>query len=493
MHILIFLALFQFSGAGSFVPGQGGLNGWAKNTPAISAASCSPSATTLACQWTTNIGSDSRTSCVAGAVTEQANDNGVQSNVTAHQNIVAALIPSTAYVCTLVSGNTSTTVSATTNALAATIPITGISLGTATQYNLASPPHTMDGDTFSNFQSNDGITYVSTNDTVTGWNGNSVNAAMMLAKFTSLSPITGADVNTLSGYGPCCTPQGPLGLSPKINSIIGMGGQLFLMFTNQLENSSPGNPQFFGSIITSPDHGATWNNMQAPTTLTTTGNVMTPYSKTLFSGNTPSSFASCNFAIYGADDGTMGYLVAANRFDNGDAFVYCVSNNTGGAGATWTDGDSYYLARMSRAKMANLHANWQFYVSGDMTLDSAWSSNQASATAILTNTGKLGSARIQYIPALNRYIASTFYYPSGTGTSSSTVMLFYDVSHLTSWTLIGTVTFPTTGCYDAVPLQVDALTATLSPTTMRVLYSCNFNTGAGGIYNLFYATMTVTH
>jgi len=483
----LLLMIIQFSGSGGFTPGQGGLNGWFKNSPTISAVTQSTSATTVVLQWTTSIASDSRGNCGS----EEAVDDGIQSGVTSHEIIVAGLSPSTSYTCTVVSGTTTATITATTTALAATTPITGISIGSITNYNSTSPPSQMNGDTFYNFVSNDGTTYMTTDDTI-GWGPTGTSSAILLAKFTSLSPLTGTNVNPLSGYGPCCTPQGQQGLSPKLNGLWGQAGQLYISLTNQLQTGFA-YFQFYGSMIFSNDHGATWNNMQAPTTFASNGTPMTPYTKTLFPGTTPTSFGSSDFVIYGADDGTLGYLVAANRFDNGDAFVYGISNNVGGSGAAWNNGDHYYLWRVPRAKLSRLNAtDYQFYVSGDGTLDASWSNAQSSSLPIITNTGELSIASIQYIPALNRYLLMTFYYPSGAADPANSVWLVYESPHpWGTWTLISTSTYPTLGYYNAVILQSDALAATFGSTTMRIMWTGNFDNSPA--YNMNYATMTVSH
>jgi hypothetical protein len=219
---------------------------------------------------------------------------------------------------------------------------------------------------------------------------------------------------------------------------------------------------------------------------------MVPLSTSLWPQTAPTSFASSTFVVYGADDGTLGYLVTANRVDNANAYIYGVSNNVSSANAVWNNGDSYYLWRVPRAKILNLQASdYQFYVSGDGTLDANWTTSQSGAGAVLSNTGKLSLANIQYIPALNRYLLLTYYYPSGASTPSSTVWLAYESPHpWGAWTQIGTFTFATTGDYNPIVLQSDALAATFGSTTMRSMWTQNF---AGPNYNMFYATMTVSH
>jgi hypothetical protein len=478
----------QLSGSGSFVPGQGGLNGHFLNTPTISSLAQSPSATTVVLRWTTSLASDSHGKCG----TEVAADDGVAAASTSHQVIVAGLVPSTGYTCTVQSGTTTQTISATTTALAATTPITGFSLGTATQYNTTSPPHQMTGDTYYNCTSNDGVNYLTTDDT-TGWDGVG-NSSMMLAKFTSLSPITGADVNLLTAYGQAATPQPILGLSPKDNGLFCMNGQLFIFLTN-LQPAIANFPQTFGSIIFSNDHGATWNNMQAPTTFAANGTPMSPVNITLFPDqNAASNFASSSFIQFGADDGTLGYLVPQNRFDNGDAFVYGVSNNTG---HQW-NGNSYYLTRTPKAKLTQQNGTtFQFYVSGDGNLDSSWSTSQSAAKPILTDAGKLSLPSIFRVPALNRYLLMTYNATVDTNTPSETSWSIYEAQHPwpfpNGWTKIGSMSFPSTGCYNPIGLQADIIATTLPTVTFRVMWTCNFTTGISGIYNMFYATATLSH
>lgn len=493
MISLALLALFQLGG-GASIGGQAALS----PPVVISSLTESADATTVVLQWTTNVTTNSTASCGS----ENAADNPVttNANTTTHENVVAGLSPSTGYTCTVTSDYATQTISATTSALATSTPITGISLGTITEYNSTSPPHQAQCDTYANAVSNDGNTYFVCDDVANdnGFSG-SQSSAVSLAEFTSLSStLVAANVNALSGYGACCTTDTPDGYSPKGQGLFAMGGVLYMAFGRQLESQSAYNIQYAGQIIASPDHGATWNNFQYPNTYTSTGEEMSPVTLTMFpSQTTPTNFACSSPVVYGADDGTLGYLVTDNRVDNANAYTYWLSNGqTSGGGCTWDNGDSLYLWRLSRAELASSvqqTSTIQCWVSGDGTLDSNWTNNLADCGAVLTNTGKISIVDMEYIPALNRYLLLTYYYPSFSDQASS-VWLAYDCSHPWSCnsTPVTTLTWSTQGYYGEYILQPDALDATFSSTTMRVMFTGDFN-GGSATYAPNYATMTVDH
>lgn len=455
----------------------------------ISGLTASPDANTVVLQWTTNLASNSTGSCGG----EQAADNGVQTAVTSHEVVIAGLSPSTGYTCTAGSASTTQNVSATTTAQASSTPITGVTIGSVTAYNSTSPPAANGGDTFYNAVSNDGTTYVVTDDTTFGWTGQAtVNTAMMVGKFTNLSPIVGANVNTLTGFGTTSSGPSGSGLSSKLSGLFPMGGCLLGAMGYQNENDGTHNRQYYGGIIESCDHGATWTNLQG--TNSSAGTIPSPYTTTSWPQTTPTSFASPAWVMMAADDGTNGYLVSTNRVLNANAFVYVISNGqTSGGNACWTGCDKYFLARTPRASMlANPGTTvWQFYTGtgGDGTQDAAWSTSQSAATAILTNTGDLSLASMQYFPALNRWLLLTWYYPGAYG--DTTTWEAYDCSAPWSCSSVAVTSQPTGhGFYNPVPLQADALAASSGTTTARILFSGYW---AESLYNLQFATMTVSH
>lgn len=485
MWALIGLLLLQISSLGGFF----------QPTTVISSLAKSVDASTVVLSWTTDIVSDTRASCGS----EKSPDNGIAPASTSHSIVVAGLSASTAYTCIAQSGATTATIAATTTAAAASTPITGLSFGTFIDYN-ATAVNPMNGDTLYNFKSNDGITYVGVADTGFGCSGLGNFQAQILCKFSSESPLTLANVNTLTAYGPCCslTSQAD-GKSPKSQGMIGLAGNIFMTLQRTNENNAPVQYQYAGSIIMTTDHGVTFNNMQTPGTFYTTGQEMSPVSTSFANFNEistpPFNFSTNTFVVYGADDGTLGYTVAANRFDNGNAYVYLVSGGIGsGSGSTWNNGDAFYLVRVPRSKIARLNpTDYQFYVgSGDGSLDSNWTSSISGAGAFLTNTGKLSIPNMQYIPALNRYLMMTFYYPSPTVTANASWLGYDCVKPWGPCTQIFTQNFPTTGYYNPVIQQDTALAAGFSPTTMTLLFNVDYG-GSQGTNRMFYSTMTVAH
>lgn len=468
--------------------------------PTISGLSESPDANTVLLSWTTNNPSTTSASC--GGL--NAPYDASQQNVTSHQIPVPQLSPSTGYTCRVCSGGACQNVSATTQAYAASTPITGISFGTITDYNTTpTPPHTMQGDTFWNTISNDGINYMLAGDT-TGYDGNAdCYSGGLLTKFTSLSPITLTDVNPLSGYGPGCVGNPSAGnFHPHPTSLLSMNGKLFMNWGMQTGcNGVDTCPWYYGSMIWSPDHGLTWNSQTSPSVFTTTGAINSPYTTRMWP-NGPPYYDASQFVMQGADDGTLGYATANNRVLNANAYIYGISGVVTGTGIGSSAADSYSLWRVPRSQLADLNpAEYQFYVSGDGTQASAWSTTQTGAAAILTNDcnaanlpatpGCLGEASIQYIPALNRYLLLTYYWVNGVQNSGDTTVLAYDApAPWGPFTLVSTINYPTQGYYDHIILQSDALAATFSSTTMRVVLTGNW---LNSNYNLFYSTTTVTH
>lgn len=478
----------------------------------ISGVTASPDANTVVLTWTTNAPSTSTASCGG----EQAADNGSPESlacVTNHQAVVAGLSPSTEYNCTVQSGLAAQTIRATTTAYAPSTPITAVSIGPVSNSNNC-------GDSFYNAKSNDGTTYVAVNDTTCGLGANgSVNSAMMLAEFTDISSLAGANVNGLSGYGDQSGGPPGSGVSSKISGGFAMAGKLFLALGYQFQGNLSVLPQYYGQITESPDYGMKWINMQG--THSSAGSFTSPYTVSMWPGSTPSNFGSPNFVMYGADDGTLGYTVAANRVQNANAYVYVFSTaQTSNGVSCSTNCDSYYLSRVPRAQLAYLGpkdrrfytggngtreaawarppraeladlspANWEFYTGGDGTRDSAWSASQSEAVPILTNAGELSAASLEYIPVLNRYLLLAFYFPQTYGTNGNNVVwLAYDSpAPWGPFTLVSSIPNTTYGYYDPILLQADVLAAPFTGTTARVLFSGYQK------YFLNWATMTIFH
>jgi hypothetical protein len=461
-------------------------------TPVISSLTESPDANTVLLSWTTNIPSTTSASCGSFNAPYDAS----QDSVTSHSIPVPQLTPSTGYTCQACSSGACQTISATTQAYATSTPITGISLGSATIYNSS-----VMGDVYPEAVSNDGSTYLLIGDT-TGYNGgSSCEYALVLAKATSLSPIAITNVNTFSTFTPGCELLAPDGnLSPHGFGFASVGGKLFISMTNQVECAGvPVCPGYYGNLMWSPDHGATWNSQTSPKTFTTGGAFNSPTTARM-SPNGPPYFDYVQFVGQGVDDGTLGYATANKRVLNANAYSYQISNAQASTGVGIScAGEDYYLRRVPLSQLADLNpAEYTYFTGGDGTQASAWSTTQTSSASILHNAGNAANlpsypgelclANIEYIPALNRYLLLTTYWPNGVNNAGASTLLAYDTP--TPWGPYRLVTTLSMGGYeDPHILQADAVAATLSPTTMRIIIASNPLTTYSP--NIF--TMTVSH
>ncbi len=451
-----------------------------QSKPAISGVMGSPSSSTIVATWTTSVESSSSMACGTspGNYDRSAVDNGTAITLN-HQNIVAGLLPSTTYYCQVDSANaagaTSASFSATTSNVGISTPITGLSLGPISTYNSINPNNQMTADTFYNCKSNDGIKYLTTDDTQ-GWQQSGYPAhhgsPISLVKFTSETPLAGITVNPFSAYGPASFATGD---GRQLNQATGGMG------TNTAYT------QTAGQMIWSPDKGASWNNFQNRLSFNSGGSPTSPASASMF-GLTPTNLASATFVMYCADDGTLGYLASCNRHDNADAYVYLMAND-----GYWDSGNALYLARVPRVKMKSLNASdYQYYRGGDGSLDGSWTAAQANASPVISNTGKLGEPNVQFIPALNRYLLLTFSYPQGLATtdrhSEHSLWLAYESPHPWGpWTLVNSTDWPTQGYYNPVVLNDTAY----SGTTPTIMFTGDFF--GTDTYQMYLSTLTILH
>jgi hypothetical protein len=469
--------------------------------PAMSAVIASPSSSTVVGTWTTSTESSSSMACGTSPKNydKSAVDNSTTTTIN-HQSIVAGLLPSTTYYCRVDSANgaggASATFSATTSAAGVSTPIAGLLLGPISTYNSINPDNQMNADTFYNCKSNDGITYLTTDDTQ-GWQQSGYPAlhgsAISLVKFTSEGPLAGISVNPFSAYGPDSVGTGDDSRSQKNSGLFCMGGNIYMTIGRQLNQATGGMgtntayTQTAGQMIWSPDKGGTWNNFQNPLDFNSAGSPTTPPSASMF-GLTPTNMASATFVMYCADDGTLGYLASCNRHDNADAYVYLMAND-----GYWDSGNALYLARVPRAKMRSLNASdYQYYTGGDGSLDQSWTAAQANASAVISNAGKLGEPNVQFIPALNRYLLLTFSYPQGLAPtnrhSEHTLWLAYESPHPWGpWTLVSSADWPTQGYYNPIILN-DTAYAGNTPTIMFTGDFFGTNT-----YQMYLGTLTILH
>lgn len=464
----------------------------------ISSVVSSPSASSIVATWQTSYAASTSLACGTkdGAYTIASVDASDSQSLT-HQGIVAGLQPATTYYCQASSATGTQTATSTftlmTMADQPSTAITGLSMGAISNYDAMNPANQMWGDTYYNCRSNDGATYLTSDDT-TGWQesgaGSSHFSALELAKFTSESPLAGITVNPFLSYGPASVGTGDDNRSEKSSGLFCMNGKIFMAIGRQTNAATGGMGtatayrQYSGQMIWSPDHGASWNNYQSPTTFHADASVTSPASASMF-GTTPTNMGSATFVMYCADDGTMGYQNPCNRHDNADAYVYLMAND-----GYWDSGNALYLARVPRAKLENLSAaDYQYYTGGDGRLDSSWGA-QASAAGVISNAGKLGEPSVQYVPALNRYLLLTFSYPQGLATANShpehTLWLGYEAPHPWGpWTLIHSTEWKTEGYYNPIVLN-DTI---YSGTTPTIMFTGNFMVSP--VYDMFTSTMTI--
>ncbi len=471
------------------VPGNAGIS--------ISALTQSPDANTVVLSWTTNAAASTSASCGSSAAPSDA----LQNSVTSHQIAVPQLTPSTTYSCQVCSGGACQSIASTTSAYATSTPITGISLSAPTAY----PNASMTGDVYPTTISNDGITYVFNGDTSGFVPGSSCQYSLVLGKFTSLSPLAATNINTFNSFAPGCTPLVADGnLSPHAWGLASVGGKLFLSMTNSEQCAGVTICRgYYGNMMWSPDHGLTWNSQTSPTVFTTGGAFNSPTTTRMTPGGPP-YFDYTQFVLEGQDDGTLGYATVNNRHLNANSYSYQISNaqNSTGVGISCA-GDSYYIRRVPRSQLVDLNpAEYTYYTGGDGTQAAAWSASATSSAAVLTNTGnganlpsnpgELCLASIQYIPALNRYLLLTSYWPNGVNNAATSTWLAYDTP--TPWgpyTLVTTLTTqPSASGYETpFILQGDALSASFGSTTMRIIAASNPLT----TYSMNIWTMTVSH
>lgn len=391
---------------------------------ATSGAVVSASGTTINATWPSGSASASTLACGTGygSYTINAADAGTQTSTTSHSGILSGLTPGTRYYCQAKSGAAVTAeFPLYTESNPPSTPVVSLAFGTATQ----PVSNQIASDTFDNCVSNDGTTYITNDDANPAWAGTG-STAMGIGKFTSESPLTGANVNLMSDYGA----QNAIGsdsATGKLSGLYCLGGNIYGMMARQDRSSASTTNHIYsqtaGNILKSANHGTTWTNFQGTTNAN--GAITSPINAGFF-GTTASGsfvaaagnsiFAAASFVMYGVDDGTLGY-----RVDNADAYVYAVSND-----AYWDNGNALYLARVLRAKLPNLSgADWQYFTGGDGLQDANWSGNYSLASAVITSTGKIGYTAVQYLPKLNRYLAWTWFYPGAPATGSA----FSQTSH----------------------------------------------------------------
>lgn len=460
---------------------------WFPHGAASPSISGSPSATTIyasSAASVTAMGCDTTPGSYAKTAVDLYPNSGM----------VAGLLPSTLYYCKLTSGGVDQLFQTTTLAAQVTTALTGatFSAGAVAVNNQNS------GDTYYNTTCDDGVTYVVTDDTYNSW-GTAAYSPMMIGKFISTSPFTGASVNVFSSFN-------SLGPGPKLFGLKCFNKVIYAIYSSICSSGCGGVPsnvftQQYPSILISRDHGATWCNDQTPNgTCLVGGTYPVPLTYSFF--DAASGCAQSSFVSYGADNGTV---LPTHRKDNADAFAYflCTSPVAGQTATGYQfNGDKYFLARMPLADLTSAdNSRVKFFIGGpagngiDGSLDGAWQSGFSGAVAILTNAGKLSNAIMQYMPATGRYITFDWYWPSP-GTWSNSTRITYEGAHpwdITPTPIEGPTSITPAGFYNAVPYNPSALTATLNGNPMTLLVAGDFSAGGAGPYYQLYTMTVVFH
>jgi len=452
----------------------------------ITGLTYTPSDTTIVATWYTSGASSTAMTCggIPGV------DNNTAPNGTFHQSIVAGLSATSVYSCTVTSGATSSTAqNVTTTAAATRTPLTSVSFGSPTTTGVH-------GDTVDSFISNDNKTYV-TEDDGYGFTGSpNAGANMQVGVLTTESTLTGTLVNLLTSYGAFDTStgtDGPSGAAQtnKLSGIFSMAGTLYL-WANRDQYGTTGNltqTAWYGNIMKSLDHGATWNSFVNPTVpplaagIAPSGTPPTPFMFGL------STIGWCAPVRYAADDGTTGYLTAGNQIDGANAFLYMDCTD-----GWFINSNNLYLLRVPRAQLANQNPGTIQYWVGPASPTPAqfvtannWSNSASGLTAIYSATGQTNGADLIFVPGVNYYVLATWYNPGTIGgtqvSSNSTWNVFAGPTPAGPWTNIGSQNNNPAGYYNPTALhRTFASNTVTSNIPVTYVYSGDYNTGNATYY-----------
>jgi hypothetical protein len=449
----------------------------------------SPSPTTIYATWTSVSAASTTLRCGTslGVYTLTNVTDPSQASVTSHAAIIAGAVAATIYYCQALSGATVTaSFTVTTSVAPTTTPLVSYTLGTPVVP--VSGQNT--GDIYGNCVSNDNYTYVNTDDTAE-WNAggsHAIRSNMMVGRFTTESPLTGANVNVLANF------TSGIGEKAKQYSLYCYNGAIYASY-GPLQNATAtillGS---YGTMNVTFNHGTTFATYPNPGTASSGGVLPSPNTTTMFGSGTV--FGVFSFVNYGPDNGTA---LPTYRVDNADAYVYLL-----GTDENYSNGNNLWLARMPLAQLASMNASAIQYYTGaaDGSLDAAWSTSIGSAVPVLTNTGELGSSAIQYMPSTGRYVLTTWYYQTPGTTSLSTWQIYEGPHPWGPWTILPntatssdqTVWNPQ-GYYYPIALERSALTATANGAPMTLLTAGDYaNGGSGPYYQLTAVPITLnTH
>ncbi|HLQ13282.1 MAG TPA: hypothetical protein VK130_08555 [Steroidobacteraceae bacterium] len=279
------------------------------------------------------------------------------------------------------------------------IPIVDVQMGTPTYFEAG-------GDSWDPTWAQDDALYSAVND---GAGFGTLKRNIGFNRISGNDPLalTGQLQNVMDEYGEMNAPIATDGRNWKSGGSISIDGTLYMSIgMDRYVDAGYGGRQtrVNASIIKSSDHGLKWSRPMQENR-----------DRPMFPGM---RFATPFFIHFGKE-------YAAATVDQADRYVYATSNN-----GFWDNGDNYILGRVSRSKIGALNAaDWSFYKGGDGLRDSSWTPEMNKAALIIKAPGQCGEAGVTYLPALNRYVLVSWYYPSGNGHAGkidTTAFAFYE-------------------------------------------------------------------
>jgi hypothetical protein len=408
-------------------------------------------------------------------------DNGIAKGESSHYAIVTGLHPNTSYSCHVSTGGiSSASVPVKTAAAQTKHVIVSATNGTPTTGLNQS------GDTFYNFVSSDGKTYMGQNDgTGFGVSGDPGYSASCY-RITNNTTFAG-DPALLTAYGALSETDetdGPSGnpMSNKQTGIVGLNGNLHVLMYRQFPPTYTSDRYL--NVVKSFDHGATWNNFLASNIPVVGGNPIFPHTSAEPTQFYLPTVGLCVPVLYAADDGTLGYNAAGNQIDGANGYLYFwYSEDTADASA------GPFMMRIPRVTFDNqTMAGIQYWkgptspTPADFTNDANWTSTPSGLTLLWNDGDLLEAFEVVFVPAINSYIllkitaltAAAFHFYSGpTPAGPWTEFFTQDNSTPPTW-------------YYPFALHADLVTnASTSTAAFRIVYS------ATASYHLAESLLTV--
>ena len=279
------------------------------------------------------------------------------------------------------------------------------------------------GDVWDSSWADDGLLYVSSDDTQGFGKHPSRNLKFHVLKGDSPDTLVGTTVNHMDEYHK--PRRGPDGNMWKANGNICVDGNLYMFVSRHGLNFNTRQTAENSSLIMSTDKGLTWRRSAKEN-----------YDHPMLPGP---RFGSPMFIKYGQD--------GQADVHNADKYVYALANN-----GFWENGDDMILARALKSRMAKLDPqDWQFFTGGDGMSDANWSSKMQQAKPVLVAPGKCSMAGAQYIAPLKRYLMIQWYYTTGTGHKApkDTTWVYYEsATPWGPWREFQTQRFRTEGYYN---------------------------------------------